>query len=525
MTAAAAASRPAVHVEARGLEKHFGGVHALRGIDLEVATGSIHGLVGENGAGKSTLGKIIAGVHRPDGGELWVGGRRVDYHSPRDALDDGVTMIAQEPTLVPHRSVLENVFLGIETLRLGVIDERAMRRRWTELIEEAQLELPPNRLARTLRVADQQKVEILRAIARRASLVVMDEPTSALTTDEAERLLDVVRRLRDRGTTIIYVSHLLDEVLALVDSVTVLRDGRLVQTNPAAAETPERLVSAMLGRSLELAFPDKTVPPLDAPVVFSARHLSRSGAIDQVSFEIRAGEIVGLAGLIGSGRSEVARAIFGADARDSGEIEVEGKPVKIRRPSDAVHAGIVMLPEDRKAQGLLMLRSIVDNVSLPHLGEVSRGGVVGRRGERRRVRSLMQRVDVRAKGPAARLDTLSGGNQQKVLFAKWLFRTPRVFIADEPTRGVDVGAKRAICELIHSLAAGGTAVLLISSEHEEVLGLAHRVIVMRGGRIVAELGADEMSEDALLRAAFATEAEGSGGAGAPASSPDQEEER
>jgi simple sugar transport system ATP-binding protein/ribose transport system ATP-binding protein len=493
------------HVDLRGVGKRFGAVQALQDIDLVIERGSIHGLVGENGAGKSTLGKIVAGVHRPDEGELWVDSRRVDYHSPRDALADGVTMIAQEPTLVPHRSVLENVFLGIESRNLGVLDGRAMRRRYAQLVEEAQFELPPNTLARTLRVADQQKVEVMRAIARRASLIVMDEPTSALTADEAERLLDVVRRLRERGTTIIYVSHLLEEVLSLVDTVTVLRDGRLVRTAPAEDETPERLVSAMLGRSIELAFPDKVYPPDDAPVVFRVRDLSRSGAIEDVSFEIRAGEIVGLAGLIGSGRSEVARAIFGADRRDSGVIEVNGNPLKVRTPRDAVRAGVVMVPEDRKAQGLLMLRSIVDNVTLPHLGAVSRKGVVATRRERRAAAALMERVDVRAKGPLARLNTLSGGNQQKVLFAKWLFRPPLVFIADEPTRGVDVGAKRAICELIHSLALQGKAVLLISSEHEEVLGLAHRVLVMRGGRIVAELDRGTMSEDALLHAAFATE--------------------
>jgi len=261
----------------------------------------------------------------------------------------------------------------------------------------------------------------------------------------------------------------------------------------------------MLGHSLELAFPDKVYPPHDAPVAFRVRDLSRTGAIERVSFEIRAGEVLGLAGLIGSGRSEVARSIFGADRRDSGEIEVDGKPLKIRTPRDAVRAGVVMLPEDRKTQGLLMLRSIVDNVTLPHLGAVSRQGVVARRRERRAAVELMERVDVRAKGPSAKLSTLSGGNQQKVLFAKWLFRPPRVFIADEPTRGVDVGAKRAICDLIHALAAEGKAVLLISSEHEEVLGLAHRVLVMRGGRIVAELDRHMMSEDALLHAAFATE--------------------
>jgi simple sugar transport system ATP-binding protein/ribose transport system ATP-binding protein len=504
---AAAAAAPArdVHVALRGVGKRFGGVQALAGIDLEILRGTIHALVGENGAGKSTLGKVVAGVHRPDEGEVWVDGRRVYYHSPRDALRDGVTIIAQEPTLVPHRSVLENVFLGIEGATAGVVNERSLRRRYAVLVEEARLELPAGRLARTLRVADQQKVEVLRAIARNARLVIMDEPTSALTTDEADRLFELVRRLRERGTTIVYVSHFLEEVLALVDTVTVLRDGRLVRTSQAADETPERLVGAMLGRSLELALPEKTYPPPDAPVVLEVRDLSNPPAVEGVSFEIRAGEILGLAGLIGSGRSEVARAIFGADKRAAGTIEVDGRPVRIRSPRDGVRRGVVMLPEDRKSQGLLMLRSIIDNVTLPHLREVSDLGVVETRRERRTAVELLHRVDVRAKGPTAKVRTLSGGNQQKVLFAKWLLKPPRVFIADEPTRGVDVGAKRAIYELLHSLAADGMAVLLISSEHEEVLGLAHRVVVMRGGRIVAEFGRDEMSEEAVLRAAFATE--------------------
>jgi ABC-type sugar transport system ATPase subunit len=481
-------------------------VHALSAINLEIERGTIHGLVGENGAGKSTLGKIVAGVHRPDEGALWVDGRRVTYNSPRDALRDGLTIITQEPTLVPHRSVLENVFLGLESSSAGVVDTRAMRRRYSKLVEQASIELPPNVHAGSLRVADQQKVEILRAIAREARLVVMDEPTSALTTDESSRLFDVVRRLGERGTTIIYVSHLLEEVLSLVDTVTVLRDGKLVRTAPAAEESPERLVSAMLGRSMELAFPEKTFPADDAPVVISVRDLSSPPAVQRVSFEIRAGEILGLAGLIGSGRSEVARAVFGADRPAAGEVEVAGRRVRNRTPRNGVRAGIAMLPEDRKTQGLHMLRSIADNVTLPHLGEVSRLGVVARGSERRTAVNLMERVDVRAKGPTARVSTLSGGNQQKVLFAKWLFNPPRVFIVDEPTRGVDVGAKRAIHDLIHSLAAEGKAVLLISSEHEEILGLAHRVLVMRSGWIVAELDRDSMSEEAILRAAFATDA-------------------
>jgi ABC-type sugar transport system ATPase subunit len=493
------------HVELRGVSKRFGGVQALREIELVIARGSIHGLVGENGAGKSTLGKILAGVYRPDDGELRVDGREVAYRSPRDALTDGIAIIAQEPTLVPHRSVQENVLLGVE--HGIVLDERRAARRFAALVEASGIDLPGRTLVRTLRVADQQKVEILRALARDAKLVVMDEPTSALTTDEAERLFDLIRRLRDRGVTIIYVSHFLPEVLSLADTVTVLRDGKVVRTSPAGDETPERLVAAMLGRALDLAFPDKQPVPDSAPVVLSVRGLSRAPIVHDVSFEIRAGEIVGLAGLIGSGRSDVARAIFGADRATGGVVEVDGRPLEARSPRAAIRHGVVMLPEDRKRQGLLMLRSIVDNVTLPHLGDVSKGGVLSMRAERRRTSELIASVDVRTRSNSALVNTLSGGNQQKVLFAKWLFRRPRVFIADEPTRGVDVGAKRAIYELIQSLAADGIAVLLISSEHEEILGLAHRVLVMRAGRVVAEFGEGQMSEDAVLHAAFGTTAE------------------
>jgi simple sugar transport system ATP-binding protein/ribose transport system ATP-binding protein len=494
-----------VHVELQQVSKHFGGVQALAGIDLGIARGSIHALVGENGAGKSTLGKIVAGVHRQDSGELIVDGRPTTYRSPRDAISDGTTIIAQEPTLVPHRSVLENVFLGAESRVAGVLDERKMLRRYRTLVEQSGIELPPRTKARSLSVADQQKVEILRAIARNTRLIVMDEPTSALTRDESEKLFALVRGLRERGATIVYVSHFLDEVLALADTVTVLRDGRLVRTAPSSSETPDRLVSAMLGRRLDLTFPDKEPPAADAPVVLSVSGLSRPPAVRDVSLQIRAGEIVGLAGLIGSGRSEVARAIFGAD-RAAGEIEVEGKSVRLRSPRQAIEHGVVMLPEDRKSQGLLMLRSVVDNITLPHLDHVSRAGILSRRDERRRVREATARVDVRAKSSNAAVSTLSGGNQQKVLFAKWLFRPPRVFIADEPTRGIDVGAKMAIYELIHALAKQGIGILLISSEHEEVLGLAHRVLVMRSGSVVAEFDQKTMNEDVLLHAAFATAA-------------------
>jgi ribose transport system ATP-binding protein len=495
---------PSFYAEVRGISKRFGGVQALTDIDLGIVQGSIHALVGENGAGKSTLGKIIAGVHRPDDGELWVKGRKVVYRSARDALADAVTLIAQEPTLVPHRSVLENVFLGVEETVAGVLEKRKIAERYDALVAETGIDLPAKKLARTLRVADQQKVEILRAVAREARFVIMDEPTSALTRDEADRLFELVRGLRKSGTTIVYVSHFLAEVLALADTVSVLRDGRLVKTSPAATETPESLVTAMLGRTIGLAFPEKEPPPAEAPVALSVRDLVSPPAVAGVSFEIRAGEIVGLAGLIGSGRSEVARAIFGADVPRSGTVEVAGTPLRARSPRQAISKGVVMLPEDRKGQGLLMLRSILDNVTLPHLAQVSDVGILQPRPGTSRVNELITRLQVRTRSAKAPVNTLSGGNQQKVLFAKWLFRRPVVFIADEPTRGVDIGAKTAIYALIKSLADEGIAVLLISSEHEEVLELAHRVLVMNSGRIVAEFDRATMSEDAVLRAAFGT---------------------
>jgi simple sugar transport system ATP-binding protein/ribose transport system ATP-binding protein len=494
------------HVEVVGISKRFGGVQALADISLTIERGEIHGLVGENGAGKSTLGKIIAGASTPDEGELRVAGRAVSYRAPRDALADGLTLIAQEISLVPARSVIENVYLGREASTLGWVDRGELRRRFAELNRRAGFDLPADAPAGTLRLADQQKVEILRALARGAELIVMDEPSAALTADESARLFEIVRGLKKQGTTIVYVSHFLDEVLSLVDTVTVLKDGKLVRTSPAAVETPDRLVTAMLGRSLELAFPEKAFPPPDAPVVLSVRGLAREGVIHDVSLDVRASEIVGLAGLIGSGRSEVARAIFGADRRDAGDIELDGRRLTARTPQQAIRAGVAMLPESRKDQGLHMERSLVENVTLPHLADVSKALFIKTRSEQRRAATLMRDVDVRAERPTARVATLSGGNQQKVLFAKWLFRRPKLLIADEPTRGVDVGAKQAIYRLIQSLAAEGMAVLLISSEHEEVLGLAHRVLVMRAGSVVAEFDGHDVSEDQVMNAAFATEA-------------------
>jgi simple sugar transport system ATP-binding protein/ribose transport system ATP-binding protein len=496
---------PNPHVELIGITKRFGGVRALDNVTVTIERATIHALVGENGAGKSTLGNLIAGVHVPDDGAIRVEGRSVNYRAPHDALKDGITTIAQELALLPRRRVVDNVFLGNEHEQYGFLQEKSMRTSYEQLCDRAGFDLPADARTGTLRLADQQKVEILRALARNAKLIVVDEPTAALTTDEAEKLLAVLRSLRSQGTTIVYVSHFLREVLSVADMVTVLRDGKLVRTSAAGVETTETLVSAMLGRSIEMTFPEKIYPTADAPVVLSVQHLSRPPAIEDVSFEVRAGEIVALAGLIGSGRTEVARAVFGADRPASGIVKLDGTAFKSHSPRRAIQAGIAMLPESRKDQGLLMRSSIVRNVSLSHLDDVSPGGWVERRRERARVQDLTTRVDVRASRLGAKVSSLSGGNQQKVLFAKWLFRRPRVLIADEPTRGVDVGAKRAIYELVRSLASEGMAVVFISSELEEVVGMAHRIFVMRRGRIVGEFNGRTVTEDEILRAAFAAE--------------------
>jgi ABC-type sugar transport system ATPase subunit len=496
--------RRGAHVVVRGISKRFGGIQALREVDLEIEPGCVHGLIGENGAGKSTLGKILAGVHRPDSGALIVDGRPVHYRSPHEALNNGLTLIAQELVLEPQRSVMENVLLGVESRRGGFLRHAAMRRRYGQIDEQTGYGLPADAPVGSLRLADQQKVEILRAVARDARLVVMDEPTATLTPDESERLRRIARNLAEEGRTVVFVSHFLEEVLAVCDVVTVLRDGEVVHTRPASEETPESLVTAMVGRSLDLTFPPKRPPASESPVVLEARALKAPGRLRHIDLAVRAGEIVGLAGLVGSGRSEVARAIFGADAC-SGTIAIEGLEVKLRSPRDAVRAGIAMLPESRKEEGLVMGRSITENVTLPHLDALAAGGFVKRREEARRIDGVLSRVDVRGAQGSAPVADLSGGNQQKVLFAKWLLRRPKILIADEPTRGVDVGAKRAIYELILTLADEGMAVLLISSELEEVLGLSHRVLVMRDGGIVGELAGDDATEAAVLNVAFGTE--------------------
>jgi ABC-type sugar transport system ATPase subunit len=495
------------HVELRDISKSFGGARALEAVSLQISRGSVHALVGENGAGKSTLGKIVSGVIPPDHGQVLLGGEPVHFHSPHDAIARGIALIAQELILVPALTVAENVFLGTEPRRAGFLRRRALRRRYEELAGSVGFDLPPDAPAGRLRTADQQKVEILRALSRDAELIVMDEPTASLSRPDVVRLHEIIRRLAGAGTTIVLVSHFLGEVLELADEVTILRDGQVVRTAPAAGQTTETLLNAMLGRSLGATFPAKQMITRQAPVVLSVRGL-RAAGVENVSLDVRAGEIVGLAGLVGAGRSELAHAVYRASRAAAGTVQVtDGPALRGGRglaagPRSALDAGVAMIPESRKDQGLLLGRSIAENVSLAGLTDLSRLGLVRRRAERRAVERLLGQVAVRAPSLAAAVGTLSGGNQQKVLFARMLLRRPRVLIADEPTRGVDVGAKRAIYDLLTTLAADGLGVLLISSDVEEILGLAHRVLVMRMGKISAELSGDDMTEAAILGAAF-----------------------
>jgi rhamnose transport system ATP-binding protein len=492
-------------LELRNVSKRFGGVLALDDISLTIARGGVHGLVGENGAGKSTLGKIVAGEYRPDAGALVIEGEEVHYSRPREALRQGITYVAQELSLVPARSVFENVILGSERTRFGFLRDGLARDRYDEAAERLGFELDPRVPVGSLSVANQQKVELMRAIARRARMIVMDEPTAALSPHETDRLLEVIRRLAAGGTTIVFVSHFLREVLAVCDDVTVLKDGRHVMTVPSAKTTADELVVAMIGRQLEGSYPDKQMPASDSPVVFKASGVRLPGSAGQIDLEVRRGEILGLAGLVGSGRTELCRALFGLE-RGAGDFEIDGEKRSLSSPREAIAAGIAMLPESRRDQGLVMRRPIRDNVTLAHLDRFGSGGFIRRGDERAAVDQVLSQVGVTSGRNQGNVVNLSGGNQQRVLFAKWLLETPRLLIADEPTRGVDVGAKRAIYDLLVQLAAKGMAIILVSSEIEEVLGLAHRVAVMRHGQIVGELGGPEISKEAVMRVAFGSEA-------------------
>ena len=499
----AGGSRSVPHLEVRGVSKRFGGAVALQSVDAAVQAGTVHALVGENGAGKSTLGKIMAGVLLPDEGRVEVDGQPAELRSPRQALEMGITMVAQELSLVPHRSARDNVFLGTESVRGPLVDEKRDRARVARLVEEYGIEVDPDQLVGRMSVADQQKVEILRSLARNAQLIVMDEPTARLSSSEARVLRQMVRRLADGGVTVVYVSHFLEEVLTIADRVTIMRDGRVVRTSPAPSETRASLIEGIVGRSLETVFPARRPPPPEAPPVLEVKGLGREGVFQEVDFTVREGEIVTLAGLVGSGRSETARAIFGADRATEGQMVLDGAPYAPRSPRDAIRAGVAMVPESRTAQGLLGKMTVRANTTLAHLSLFALpGGFLRSRPEMEAAAEAARTVRLTGATIESMITQLSGGNQQKTLFGRWLVSRPRLFIADEPTRGVDVGAKRGIYDLLVGLAAAGMAVLIVSSELEEVLGLSHRVLVMSNGRLAGEVAGDDATETSVMELAF-----------------------
>ena len=487
-----------MRVDVVGLSKYFAGVPALDNVSLAIADRSIHGLVGENGAGKSTLGKIIAGVQTADSGGILVDGRPVAFASPRDALSAGIAIIQQELALVPQLTVAENVFLGLEPARAGFLRKGALVTLYEELRATYGFEVAGHARVADLSVAERQEVEILRAVSRDARLIIMDEPTSALTPRETAKLHAMAARLRSRGTTLIYVSHFIRDVLELCDEVSILRNGKYVRTGRAEDETVTSVATAMLGREISTVFPSKSVPSDVAPAVLAVADLSRPPAFHDISFTLRAGEILGIAGLVGSGRSEVALAIFGADGAARGTVSLDDRTVSFRSPRQAIDAGIAMVPESRRDQGLLMQLSVAANISLANLDRCSTLSFISWPRERSLVGDMVERLSIKTKSLTAPVSSLSGGNQQRVLFGKWLSRRPRVLILDEPTRGIDIGAKIAIYRLIAGLADGGVAILLISSELEEVVGLAHRVMVMRRGRMARMLDLDEIDDETIL---------------------------
>ncbi|MDX3865019.1 sugar ABC transporter ATP-binding protein [Streptomyces europaeiscabiei] len=489
---------PSLLLALRGIGKSFLGVRVLDGVDLQVRPGEVHAVVGENGAGKSTLMKVVSGVHQPDEGTVEFAGAPRTFRSPREARQAGIGIVYQELTLLPERTVAENVCLGREPLRRGLVDRRAMLSHTAGLLASiGEGSLPPDTRVGRLGVAQQQVVEVVKALALDARLLIMDEPTAALADHEADQLYALVRRLQEHGIGVLYVSHRLKEVFDLSSRITVLKDGRAVATLDTADTSADQLVRHMVGRELSSYYPGPAKPQELGPVRLTVQG-GGNRKLRGIDLRLRAGEVLGVGGLQGSGRSALARALFGAAPFGTGQVTVDGAPVRLRSPRAAMRAGIAYVSEDRKGEGIVAEQSVLDNALLA--GRAVRPGWVGRAARTARVRELLAAVELRAAGEDQEIRFLSGGNQQKVVLARWLALAPRILLFDEPTRGIDVGAKSAIHDLVRRLARDGAAVLMVSSELPELLGMSDRIIVMRDGRIAGELSAGATEENVLALA-------------------------
>jgi ABC-type sugar transport system ATPase subunit len=495
-------AQPVLKME--GISKSFPGVQALDNVHLEVLPGEIHGLLGENGAGKSTLMKILSGVYQRDSGHIFLDGREIAVNNPHHAQLLGISIIYQELNLMPNLTVAENVFIGREPNRARFVQWGKLHQQTRELIDRLGIHLSPTATVRNLSVAEQQMVEIARALSIRSRVIIMDEPTSALTENEVQHLFSIMRGLKAQGLGVIFITHRLEEVFEICDRITVLRDGAYVGTIDAKTATHDQLIRMMVGRSVSDYFSKEASAP--GEVVLEVRNLSRTGTVDDptasvlnnVSFQVRAGEILGLAGLVGSGRTDLARCVFGVDNRDSGEIFLNGQQVHIRSPRDAIRLGMGFVPEDRKLQALFLSMSVEENASMASLGSVSRFGFIQGGARRHLVGEYVKTLSIRLASLDQQVLDLSGGNQQKVVIARWLALRPRILIVDEPTRGIDVGAKAEVHALMSQLAREGVAIVMISSELPEVMGMSDRMLVMREGRVVGEVMRDQATPEQVM---------------------------
>ena len=487
-------------LEMKGITKQFPGVLALDKVTLTVYPGEVLALVGENGAGKSTLMKILSGVYKKDAGEILLDGKPVEISGPLHARQLGISIIYQELNVLNNMNITENIFVGREKKKNGFVDKKLQHEEARLLLSRVGLEVDPHTRTGRLSTAQKQMVEVAKALSTHARMIIMDEPTSSLTDKETEMLFGIIRKLRDDGVAIVFISHRMNEIFEISDRIAVMRDGQMIQTMDAAEATEQKVIAAMVGRDVNNLFVKEPAPI--GEVALEVKNLSTKHFLKDISFNVRAGEIVGFAGLVGAGRSEVMRAVFGIDPRETGEILVRGRPVNIRSTVDALRAGLGFVPEDRKEQGLILKMSVQHNASIAALPSVSKGGFLDKKRERRLAGEYIDKLRVKTPSQEQRVMNLSGGNQQKVVIAKWMATHPSVLILDEPTRGIDVGAKKEIHLLMSELVAQGVAIIMIFSELPEILGMSDRIYVMHDGRIKGEIARGEATQESVMKMAI-----------------------